>query len=104
MIQHVRRENGTVPFACSGENCPRRPVNGYAIRTVTASCYAAANRCRPTAHEQYLLELINRGRLDPPAEAARYGIDLNQGLAPGTITTEPKQPLACILRQSASLV
>jgi hypothetical protein len=24
-----RRENGTVPFACSGENCERRPVNGY---------------------------------------------------------------------------
>ncbi len=29
MIHRFRRENGTVPFAFSGENCPRRPVNGY---------------------------------------------------------------------------
>lgn len=47
-----------------------------------------------TAHEQYLLEMINRARLDPGAEAARYGIDLNQGLASGTLTTAAKQPLA----------
>jgi Ca2+-binding RTX toxin-like protein len=47
-----------------------------------------------TAIEQYLLELINRGRLDPGAEAARYGIDLNTGLAPGTISTAAKQVLA----------
>ena len=44
--------------------------------------------------EQYLLELINRGRLDPQAEADRYGRDLNQGLAEGTITTDAKQVLA----------
>jgi Ca2+-binding RTX toxin-like protein len=47
-----------------------------------------------TAIEQYLLELINRGRLDPGAEAARYGIDLNTGLAGGTISTAAKQVLA----------
>ena len=33
-----------------------------------------------SAAEQYLLELINRARLNPAAEAARYGIDLNAGL------------------------
>jgi uncharacterized protein YkwD len=48
----------------------------------------------PTAYEQYILELINRARLDPAAEAARLGIDLNQGLASGTISADPKQPLA----------
>ncbi len=48
----------------------------------------------PGDYEQYLLELINRGRADPAAEAARYGIDLNEGLAPGTISSDPKQPLA----------
>ncbi|NLS94332.1 MAG: hypothetical protein GXX96_19405 [Planctomycetaceae bacterium] len=48
----------------------------------------------PTAYEQYLLELINRGRLDPSAEAARYGIDLNEDINPGTISTDAKQPLA----------
>ena len=47
-----------------------------------------------TAAEQYMLELINRARLDPLAEAARYGSDLNQGLAPGTITASAKQVLA----------
>ena len=48
----------------------------------------------PNDYEQYLLELINRGRADPAAEAARYGIDLNEGLSPGTISSDPKQPLA----------
>src|SRR5262245_35764838 len=47
-----------------------------------------------TAHEQLLLELVNRARLDPAGEAARYGIDLNQGLAAGTISAAPKQVLA----------
>lgn len=47
-----------------------------------------------TAAEQYLLELINRARLDPAAEAARYGIDLNAGLAAGTISTASRQVLA----------
>jgi serralysin len=48
-----------------------------------------------TATEQYLLELINRGRLDPGAEAARYGIDLNANVAADkTISTAAKQVLA----------
>ncbi len=47
-----------------------------------------------SAQEQYLLELINRGRLNPVAEANRYGIDLNASLAPGTITGASKQVLA----------
>ncbi len=47
-----------------------------------------------SAADQYMLELMNRARLDPAGEAARYGIDLNQGLAPGTISTGSKQVLA----------
>jgi Ca2+-binding RTX toxin-like protein len=47
-----------------------------------------------TAHEQYMLELVNRARLDPSAEAARYGIGLNDGLSAGQISTASKQPLA----------
>ncbi|MEL6439217.1 MAG: CAP domain-containing protein [Cyanobacteria bacterium J06621_8] len=47
-----------------------------------------------TAQEQYLLELINRARLNPSAEANRWGINLNEGLTPGTITGAAKQPLA----------
>ena len=48
----------------------------------------------PTEFEQLMLELVNRARRDPGAEAARLGIDLNQGLAPGTITDVSKPPLA----------
>ncbi len=48
----------------------------------------------PTATEQYLLELINKARSDPNAEAARLGIDLNQSLAPGTISGSAKAALA----------
>jgi photosystem II stability/assembly factor-like uncharacterized protein len=48
----------------------------------------------PTAYDQYLIELINRARANPAAEAARYGINLNEGLPYGTISTAAKQPLA----------
>jgi Ca2+-binding RTX toxin-like protein len=47
-----------------------------------------------TVYEQLLLELMNRARLDPLGEAARLGIDLNKGLAAGTITAAAKQALA----------
>lgn len=49
---------------------------------------------QPTAYEQYFLELVNRARANPGAEAARLGIDLNQGLSAGTIVNTAKQPLA----------
>ena len=49
---------------------------------------------QPTAYEQYFLELVNRARANPGAEASRFGIDLNQGLAAGTIANTAKQPLA----------
>lgn len=41
-----------------------------------------------------MIELINRARFDPDAEAARYGIDLNQGLPAGSISPSQKPPLA----------
>ena len=49
-----------------------------------------------TDHDQLLLELVNRARTDPAGELARFEEidDLNFGLAPGTISSEPKQPLA----------
>lgn len=47
-----------------------------------------------TAAEQYMLELINRARLDPAQEARRFGIDLNNGLTNGAISAEAKQVLA----------
>ncbi|MFK8253975.1 CAP domain-containing protein [Ancylobacter terrae] len=47
-----------------------------------------------TPQEQLMLELINRGRMDPAGEAARFGIALNQGITGTQITSTPKQVLA----------
>jgi serralysin len=47
-----------------------------------------------TAAEQYMLELINRTRLDPLGEAARQGIGLNDGLSAGTLDGHARQVLA----------
>lgn len=49
---------------------------------------------QPTAYEQYMLELVNRARLNPLGEAHLFGIDLNAGLAANTISDAAKQPLA----------
>jgi hypothetical protein len=56
-------------------------------------CLPATPSVELTAPEQLILELINRARANPAA-AARYGINLNTGLAPGTISATPKAPLA----------
>lgn len=47
-----------------------------------------------SAYEQLMLELVNRARLDPLGEAARFGISLNQGLPSGTLSGTAKQVLA----------
>src|SRR5262245_60292944 len=44
--------------------------------------------------EQLMIELINRARANPLGEASRYGVDLNQGLTPGTISASAVSPLA----------
>lgn len=41
-----------------------------------------------------MVELINRARMNPSAEAALYNTSLNEGLPDGSITSDPKQPLA----------
>ena len=48
----------------------------------------------PTDFEQYMVELINPARANPTAEADLLEIDLNEGLASQTITTNPKPPVA----------
>jgi serralysin len=49
---------------------------------------------QPTALDQYMLELINQARSNPSGAASKLGINLNQGLSAGTISTAAKQPLA----------
>lgn len=48
----------------------------------------------PSAYEQYLLELVNAARANPAGTASSLGIGLNDGLAAGTISGDPKAPLA----------
>ena len=60
----------------------------------------------PTAQEQYMLELINRMRLDPDGEVYRLRSmtwgdtgnpqppDLNEGITSNLLTPESRQPLA----------
>jgi hypothetical protein len=65
-----------------------------------AAAPAAASGREPTEYEQYMVELINRARLDPEGEVIRLGTgDLNEGPPTlgghvYTIPAGPKQPLA----------
>lgn len=78
------------PVSASGSN-ERAPIQRRGLGGLGLTEYDHGS---PTDCEQLTLELINRARANPGAEAARLGIDLNDGLAPGTITNTPKQPLA----------
>lgn len=49
---------------------------------------------QPSKNELLQVELINRARKGPNAEANGLGIALNDGLAQGTLDNKPKQPLA----------
>ncbi len=54
----------------------------------------------PTAQDQYMLELLNRARLNPQSEADRLlaSKDLNEGPPTQVISTTAKQPLAFNLK------
>lgn len=71
------------------------------IVAVASTCAQPLNARQPSEYEQYYLELINRARADPDAEVNRLAgfkwdgaPDLNEGIAPGTISNVPKPPLA----------
>jgi uncharacterized protein YkwD len=65
----------------------------YSSPTSFAAATQLYNQGDPLPEEQYMLQLVNRARNNPAAEAARFGINLNEGLAPATISTNAKQPL-----------
>ena len=48
----------------------------------------------PNAEEQAMLELVNRARANPAAEASRFGIDLNEGITTDPIPATSEPPLA----------
>jgi uncharacterized protein YkwD len=82
---------GPVPVDRTSVMTPKQTARA-AVESLESRQYRAA--VEPTALEQYMVELINRARANPAAEAQRFGMDLNEGLSAGTITTTPKQPIA----------
>ena len=56
-----------------------------------------------TANEQLFLELVNAARLDPLGEAARQGIDLNEGLARAPIARFRPRPRSQALAPNAQI-
>ena len=69
-------------------------VESVASTEVSATPAAVDLAKQPTAQEVLVVELINRARANPEAEAMRYGIGLNDGISGTTITAAPKPPLA----------
>jgi uncharacterized protein YkwD len=72
--------------------------NGGTESTASSEVSATPNAVdlakQPTAQEVLILELINRARANPTAEATRYNIGLNDGITEDFISTAPKPPLA----------
>jgi uncharacterized protein YkwD len=60
----------------------------------TSSQGGETGSLQPSAQEVLVVELINRARFDPNAEATRFGIGLNDGITNGTISSTQKKPLA----------
>lgn len=81
-------EAGDIGVPASGQG--NTPKSGE-FQSLGVSSYTHGD---PTAYEQLMLELINRARANPGAEAARIGIGLNQGIPAGAIVDTPKPPLA----------
>lgn len=56
---------------------------GFAYLPVTCAQQVNYDSGNPSAEEQYVLELINRARMNPAGEGARLGININEGLPAG---------------------
>ncbi|WP_193747465.1 CAP domain-containing protein [Cellvibrio sp. OA-2007] len=84
-------------------------INGNQESIASAEVSATPNVIdlakQPNAQEVLVVELVNRARANPDAEAARLGIGLNDGITGTAITNTPKPPLAhnLLLIESARL-
>jgi len=68
------RESSVLLFAC---------LAGFALLPAAHGQQVDYNSGNPVAEEQYVLELINRARMNPAGEGARLGISINEGLPAG---------------------
>lgn len=85
------RNNQTYYFVVTAVNGTQESV---ASSEVSATPGAIDLSKQPTAQEVLVVELINRARANPEAEASRLGIGLNDGITGTQITNTPKPPLA----------
>jgi hypothetical protein len=94
--RHLAGSGIGIPVRQSGQSpsSPRSAGDSTAKRASAVPARWVYDHGDPTVDEQFMLELVNRSRADPLAEARRLGIDLNQGLVFGTISADPKPPLA----------
>ena len=79
------------PASDSGWTDSAEALYQFGFTSEFTQAYSHGN---PSNVEQLMLELINASRADPEGAAMYYGIDLNDGLSPGTISSSPKPPLA----------
>lgn len=85
------RNNDTYYFVVTAV---RGNEESVASLEVSATPNAVDLSAQPSAQEVLMMELVNRARANPEAEAVRYGIGLNDGISGTTITATPKPPLA----------
>lgn len=105
-------KNVTTPYVATGlENNKTYYFVVTAVNTASESAQSAGVSAtpsaddltqQPTAQEVLVIELINRARVDPAAEATRYGIGLNDGITGTQITADRKSPLALNILLTAS--
>ena len=88
-------------FSSQSPSTPTRAARQFVAQPLEARLVFAT--AVATTYEQYMLELINRARANPAAEAARLGIDLNEGVTGSPIATTAKQPLAMNTRLVAAI-
>ena len=66
-------------------NRTKRSLSQRALAIESLECRQLMTVVPMTVQEQLLIELVNRMRANPTAEAARYEIDLNKDLEPDEI-------------------
>lgn len=84
------QNNNTYYFVVTAVNSSQESLQSTEI---SATPNADDIAKQPTAQEVLVIELINRARFDPAAEATRYGIGLNDGITGTQITTDRKPPV-----------
>ncbi len=93
------QNNKTYYFVVTAVNSSEESPQSIEV-SVTPSADDLAKQ--PTAQEVLVIELINRARFDPAAEAARYGIGLNDNISGTQITPDRKPPVTVNLLLTTS--